>query len=533
MYSRLNDGRLNSWAESGPTPSIKSSPLSTEPSIEHRQQNYQNFISPQPSLTSFAFNFPIPSPDLRKIAEIARNRRRLASCPSFPSYPEEEISLVRSNIKWRKWRTIACPSLAFFEFLCFSKNCVVNLFVSPFQQFNTNKYFENDRKDDLGELLMEGDLEGSNALITIHNSEILSRRASVCVPDILQAPKAQLPRFFGQPVWYYRRRKSLQQFEAKQQKQLLQQQKSTTSKPDSPNQKSTKIISQTENYQPILRRKKRERLAKRYDPLIRFDWLALSPRIAVTEEGIPATMEQITERAHELTEMQCLPKQLATEHPVYQHIAELEHQTTESTISNLTNKGSTNLLEKPSTSRNSFESITLGLRAVNKWKLQTKLEGKRKSVAEHFSIPSTSNQPIKLPKGNKKERRMSLCPMFSSKRLNLDLVLNKEEEEYFNRERLNSNLSTSSTPATEREIIKRNLKEEFRQNAKSKFLQQRKNYLIKENLKKIGSLDLAKEEENIDDKTSIQSTSSNLTINSPKEHSKSNKQNIEKTKREK
>lgn len=62
----------------------------------------------------------------------------------------------------------------------------------------------------------------------------------------------------------------------------------------------------TENYQPILRRKKRERLAKRYDPLNRLDWLALSPRIGITEEGIPATMEQITERANELIEMQCI-----------------------------------------------------------------------------------------------------------------------------------------------------------------------------------------------------------------------------------
>jgi len=123
---------------------------------------------------------------------------------------------------------------------------------------------------------------------------------------LFKAPKAQLPRFVGQPVWYYRRRRSLQQFEAKQhQKQLLEQQQTN---PDSPTQKTTKIISQPENYQPILRRKKRERLAKRYDPLIRFDWLALSPRIAVTEEGIPATMEQITERAQELTEMQCMGK---------------------------------------------------------------------------------------------------------------------------------------------------------------------------------------------------------------------------------
>nr|CAD2124197.1 unnamed protein product [Meloidogyne enterolobii] len=497
MYSRLNNDRLNSWAESGPTPSIKSSLLSTEPSVEHRQQTYQNFISPQPSLNSFAFNFPIPSPDLRQIAETARTRRRLVSCPSFPSYPVE-LSLVRSNIKWRKWRTIACPSLAFVEFLCLTKNCVVNLFV---QQFNTNNYFE---KEDLGDFIMEEDLEGNNALISIHNSEILSRRASICFLEILQAPKAQLPRFVGQPVWYYKRRRSLQQLEAKQhQKQLLEQQQT---KPDSPTQKTTKIIFQPENYQPILRRKKRERLAKRYDPLIRFDWLALSPRIAVTEEGIPATMEQITERAQELTEMQYLPKQLATEHPVYQHIAELEHQTTESTTSNL--KGSINLSEKPTSSRNSFESLTLGLKAINKWK------GKRKSVAEHLTSVLPSSSSKKSLKINKNERRMSLCPMITSKRLNL------EEEFKEGRERLNSNLSTSSTPATGREI-KRNLKDEFRQNSKSsnKFGLQRKNYLIKENLKKVGSLDLnlsKNEEEKEEESTSLLNAS-------PKEPSTSTK----------
>ena len=103
----------------------------------------------------------------------------MVSCPSFPSYPVE-LSLVRSNIKWRKWRTIACPSLAFVEFLCFSKNCVVDLFV---QQFNTNNYFE---KEDLGDFILEEDLEGNNALISIHNSEILSRRASICFLEILQ-----------------------------------------------------------------------------------------------------------------------------------------------------------------------------------------------------------------------------------------------------------------------------------------------------------------------------------------------------------
>jgi hypothetical protein len=58
-----------------------------------------------------------------------------------------------------------------------------------------------------------------------------------------------------------------------------------------------------ESYQPVLKRKRRERLARRIDPLNRLDWLTLSPRIAVTEEGVPATMAEISERARELLEI--------------------------------------------------------------------------------------------------------------------------------------------------------------------------------------------------------------------------------------
>lgn len=87
----------------------------------------------------------------------------------------------------RKWRTIACPSLAFFEFLCFSKNCVVNLFVSPFQLISKqfNSFVREENNNYLGEFLIKE--EENKALISIYNSEILTRRASFCIPpNILQ-----------------------------------------------------------------------------------------------------------------------------------------------------------------------------------------------------------------------------------------------------------------------------------------------------------------------------------------------------------
>jgi hypothetical protein len=123
----------------------------------------------------------------------------------------------------------------------------------------------------------------------------------------LKAPKAPPLRFISQPVWYYRRRRSLHQ---QQEGPLTLPSASTHSISEQPNPTTVPSISQKatlplEAYQPILKRKRRERLARKFDPLLRFDWLALSPRIAVTEEsGRPATMEEISERAQELLKME-------------------------------------------------------------------------------------------------------------------------------------------------------------------------------------------------------------------------------------
>ncbi|KAK0395640.1 hypothetical protein QR680_001369 [Steinernema hermaphroditum] len=82
MYKReLQASRGGSWIESGPDLSFHCS-LSPSPSIHQRQQMYDNYRSPEPSLLSFEYQFPLPSPDLKEIADKARSARRNLSCPN-------------------------------------------------------------------------------------------------------------------------------------------------------------------------------------------------------------------------------------------------------------------------------------------------------------------------------------------------------------------------------------------------------------------------------------------------------------------
>uniref|UniRef100_A0A914Z973 Uncharacterized protein n=1 Tax=Panagrolaimus superbus TaxID=310955 RepID=A0A914Z973_9BILA len=93
MYRNwLNNRRGGSSIESGPDISFHCS-LSTSPSVTAREFMYANFHSPDPSIQSFKFSFPLPSPDLRSIANAARSARRIRSAPtSLPVSPSDEFS---------------------------------------------------------------------------------------------------------------------------------------------------------------------------------------------------------------------------------------------------------------------------------------------------------------------------------------------------------------------------------------------------------------------------------------------------------
>lgn len=109
MRLRL-DARGGSWDESGPSLSEHCS-LSTEPSVHIRQAYWDDFRSPDPSVTSFQFDFPLPSPDYTAIgrpftsyslhllsipAQEARSSRRLNSAPPDPPWPPSTTNSVSS-----------------------------------------------------------------------------------------------------------------------------------------------------------------------------------------------------------------------------------------------------------------------------------------------------------------------------------------------------------------------------------------------------------------------------------------------------
>uniref|UniRef100_A0A914DZT8 Potassium channel domain-containing protein n=2 Tax=Acrobeloides nanus TaxID=290746 RepID=A0A914DZT8_9BILA len=81
MYDLWRNMERGGSIESGPDISIHCS-ISTSPSVYERENLYENYRSPQPSLMSFQFTFPIPI-DFRAIAEVARRARRVLSCPSL------------------------------------------------------------------------------------------------------------------------------------------------------------------------------------------------------------------------------------------------------------------------------------------------------------------------------------------------------------------------------------------------------------------------------------------------------------------
>ncbi|VDK41694.1 unnamed protein product [Anisakis simplex] len=97
MYYR-RQFRTSSWTDSGPSPeaSIHCS-LSTEPSVIEREVMYSNYRSPSPSLMSFEYEFPVPSPDYHQIAESARHSRRVRSCPLNVCSDAEHLTVTAAD----------------------------------------------------------------------------------------------------------------------------------------------------------------------------------------------------------------------------------------------------------------------------------------------------------------------------------------------------------------------------------------------------------------------------------------------------
>uniref|UniRef100_A0A914DZ74 Potassium channel domain-containing protein n=1 Tax=Acrobeloides nanus TaxID=290746 RepID=A0A914DZ74_9BILA len=317
MYDLWRNMERGGSIESGPDISIHCS-ISTSPSVYERENLYENYRSPQPSLMSFQFTFPIPI-DFRAIAEVARRARRVLSCPSLlnrqsskppsePSPPSTISSTVRTHRSWfelpivsnvqyasppvllslptraRAFPPASSPSNDFpFQFevpapFMLSKLAAQVDLLERFDPHLPLHFREGptavmrpinktvDESVEGAERSPEPARRGLGPQVFLHIPKLNELRPPT--PPTSSRPSSRVsPHLSGRPLWYYnrweKRRNSL----------------TSTSRPGSSNLQAN-IPTQL---QPVLKRKKIERLAKRKDPVRTVDWLNISPRAPVLE----------------------------------------------------------------------------------------------------------------------------------------------------------------------------------------------------------------------------------------------------------
>uniref|UniRef100_A0A0N5C1A6 Ion_trans_2 domain-containing protein n=1 Tax=Strongyloides papillosus TaxID=174720 RepID=A0A0N5C1A6_STREA len=138
MYERFRD-RENSWIESGPDISFHCS-ISTSPSVYERQFQYDNRHSLSPSLDSFKYTFPpdpIPSPDLKDLIGSEDKIRRSFSCGEIGGYiktvvPSEESLNTQSSTSVRKSLSICGNmNMCFHAMECFNSTSPLYCYCMP------------------------------------------------------------------------------------------------------------------------------------------------------------------------------------------------------------------------------------------------------------------------------------------------------------------------------------------------------------------------------------------------------------------
>uniref|UniRef100_A0A914Z6S0 Potassium channel domain-containing protein n=1 Tax=Panagrolaimus superbus TaxID=310955 RepID=A0A914Z6S0_9BILA len=306
MYRNwLNNRRGGSSIESGPDISFHCS-LSTSPSVTAREFMYANFHSPDPSIQSFKFSFPLPSPDLRSIANAARSARRIRSAPtSLPVSPSDEFSptsfpstSVRRQTSFRlpyASSNVQYASSPVFS-LPLTNRCSTNINNAMLEippPFMLSKLAA--QCDDLEAFGSEAPIrfqESPRPHITPINKMTLyeSPRDSVNrleppniqrhIPKLnLSTPQTKRTQFFSRPLWYYR-------YNERRPHMLA------------PNFGGDEAgAGGLPPVQPVLKRKKLERIAKTKDPLRKMDWLNVSPRSSqimdVVKNDLATLFEQV------------------------------------------------------------------------------------------------------------------------------------------------------------------------------------------------------------------------------------------------
>ncbi|CAI4231199.1 unnamed protein product [Auanema sp. JU1783] len=268
MYNRYGS-RGASWDESGPSLSEHCS-LSTEPSVYARQAYWDNYQSPDPSVTSFEYEFPLPSPDYAEIAAEVRRSRRLLSCPAahFACPPSSVRKSSLHNFMACEKQELEPLFSQSLDSFCISEPFMLSKLAMQCDIMDRLEAsllrFQSPRATQLsGERIPSPDLH--YPILTNVPSD------AVHVPRLFLPPDSQSP---TSPTTTNRStRRSSSRFTFR-----------STLFPIPERRPSSHIESREEGPEPLLKRKKRERLAKLSDPLHDVDWLNISPRTRVLKQ---------------------------------------------------------------------------------------------------------------------------------------------------------------------------------------------------------------------------------------------------------
>ncbi|PAV90519.1 hypothetical protein WR25_27166 isoform A [Diploscapter pachys] len=246
MFARMLS-RGDSWAESGP-PLSEHCSLSTEPSVHQRQAYWENFVSPQPSLSSFEYEFPLPSPDYEGIARAARGSRRLRSCPANAYHPPTSV------------RPQSLRSMPVGSFCTPPASARDPLLSFPPLSFRISEPFMLSKLAAQCDLLDAYEM-GQEDLVAFEPPPSLQQDLEVEPEHPLVSPRhpPEVPRLnlaqAQSPPRRMRYRSSLY-----------------------PIQEKTIVEKAAESPEPVLQRRRKEKEAKKADPLNEFAWLNVSPR---------------------------------------------------------------------------------------------------------------------------------------------------------------------------------------------------------------------------------------------------------------
>ncbi|PAV56078.1 hypothetical protein WR25_06634 [Diploscapter pachys] len=218
-------------------------------SIPHQSKAYwENFVSPQPSLSSFEYEFPLPSPDYEGIARAARGSRRLRSCPANAYHPPTSV------------RPQSLRSMPVGSFCTPPASARDPLLSFPPLSFRISEPFMLSKLAAQCDLLDAYEMEQED-LVTFEPPPSLQQDLEVEPEHPLISPRhpPEVPKLnlaqAQSPPRRMRYRSSLY-----------------------PIQEKTTVEKAAESPEPVLQRKRKEKEAKKADPLNEFAWLNVSPR---------------------------------------------------------------------------------------------------------------------------------------------------------------------------------------------------------------------------------------------------------------